>query len=253
MSFHPDTDDHIAQCVACQTRLAREGGDVDLARAWYGVAATVWAEQIRPVERLAAWLLRSPGLARALVTTPSLLLSWIVASMVVFAIGIVATAGSGEPWVALLAPPLAGIGVAYAYGPGVDPAFELSQTMAVSDRMVLLVRVVAVFSVNALIGLVATLIATEVGGVTFGWLLPMTAVSAVGLAGATVSRSANTGVALALGAWGIVVLGSAYGTRDLATAVESSALMPVYLLATGLLIVVTLYQTSGSRWDNAWQ
>lgn len=253
MNPHPDTDDHVAQCAACQARLAREGGEVDLVSVWHGVAAAVWAAPAHPVERLAAWLLRSPGLARALVTTPSLPLSWIIASVVVFAIGIVATAGSGEPWVALVAPALTGIGVAYAYGPGVDPAFELSQTMAVSDRMILLVRVVAVVTVNALIGIVATLVAAEVGELTFGWLVPMTAVSALGLAGATVSRSANAGVAVALAGWGLVVLGSAYGTRDLATAVTAGALMPVYLAATAILIVVALYQTSGSRWDGAWQ
>lgn len=227
--------------------------DVDLARVWQSVAAEMWASPASPVERLAGEALRSPGLARALVTTPSLLLSWLIASVLVLAIGVVTTAGSGEPWVALLAPALAGMAVAHAYGPGVDAAFELSQTMAVSDRMVLLVRVLAVFGVNALFGLAATLIAAEVGGLTFGWLLPMTAVSALGLAGATVSLSAYTGVGVALAGWGGVVLASAYSSRDLATAVESGALMPVYLVATVVLVVVALYETSGSRWDGAWQ
>jgi hypothetical protein len=213
----------------------------------------MWGRQTGRIERCAQWLLRSPGLARALVTTPSLVLSWICASVVILAIGVVATAGSGDPWVALLAPALAGIGVSYAYGPGIDAAFELSQSMAVSDRMVLLVRVLAVFAVNALIGLAASLVASEVGGLTFGWLLPMTAVAALGLAGATIARSANTGVAVALAGWCMVVAVSAHGTRDLATAVESAALMPVYLAATVLLIAVALYETSGTRWDRAWR
>ena len=72
-------------------------------------------------------MLRSPGLARALVTTPSLVLSWILASVVVLAAGVIATASTDTPWVALLAPALAGIGIAYAYGPGIDPAFELGE------------------------------------------------------------------------------------------------------------------------------
>ncbi len=49
---------------------------------------------------------------------------------------------------ALLAPGVAASGIAYAYGPGIDPAWELSQSMAVGDRMVLLVRVLAVFALN---------------------------------------------------------------------------------------------------------
>ena len=57
---------------------------------------------------------------------------------------------------ALLAPAFAAAGIAYAYGPGMDPAWELSQSMAVSDRMVLLVRALAVFALNAALGLAAT-------------------------------------------------------------------------------------------------
>ena len=57
---------------------------------------------------------------------------------------------------ALLAPAVAAAGIAYAYGPGIDPAWELSWSMAVSDRMVLLVRAVAVFGLNAVLGLAAS-------------------------------------------------------------------------------------------------
>ena len=123
--------------------------DVDLHRVWLGVAAEVWSRRPGPVERLAGRALRSPGLARALVTTPSLLLGWVIASAAVLAAGLFATLGTGTPYVALFAPAVAAAGIAYAYGPGIDPAWELSQSMAVSDRMVLLVRVLAVFALNA--------------------------------------------------------------------------------------------------------
>ena len=59
------------------------------------------------MERIAGWALRSPGLARALVTTSSLLPGWIIASAIVLAAGAVATLGTGTPWVALLAPAVA--------------------------------------------------------------------------------------------------------------------------------------------------
>ncbi len=55
-------------------------GDVDLDRVWLGVAAQVWRRRPGPAERAASRLLRSPGLARALVTTPSLLLGWVIAT-----------------------------------------------------------------------------------------------------------------------------------------------------------------------------
>ena len=113
--------------------------DVDLHRAWLGVAAEVWRRRPGLMERLAGRTLRSPGLARALVTTPSLLLGWVIASAAVLAAGMFAALGTGTPFVALFAPAVAATGIAYAYGPGIDPARELSQSMAVSHRMVLLV------------------------------------------------------------------------------------------------------------------
>lgn len=221
--------------------------DINLDKVWLGVASEVWATQPGHVERLASYLLRSPGLARALVTTPSLVLSWIFASAVVLAVGILATSGTDVAWVPLLAPALAGTGIAYAYGPGVDPAFELSQTMAISDRMVLLVRVVAVFGVNAILGVTASLAIAPAIGLTLFWLLPMTSVSAFGLAAATLARSANAGVAAALAGWALVVLGGAYGERNISAAVERGGLVPLYLVATVVCVGLALYATSGER------
>jgi len=79
------------------------GREVDLDRVWLNVAAGVWCRQPRGPERLAGQVLRSPGLARALVTTPSLLLGWIIATVVVLLTGAVATLGTGTPYVPLLA------------------------------------------------------------------------------------------------------------------------------------------------------
>src|SRR5580692_12076620 len=107
--------------------------DVDLDRVWIGVAAQVWRRRPGPVERLATRLLRSPGLARALLTTPSLLLPWLISTVVVFGVGATINLAGGEPLVWLLAPGLAAIGIAYAYGPGIDPAWELASSMPVSE------------------------------------------------------------------------------------------------------------------------
>jgi hypothetical protein len=245
---HPDDPAHLAGCAVCREASA-VALDVDLGRVWVTVAGEVMASPVGRVERFACWLLRSPGLARAIVATPSLVLSWLLASAAILAIGVVVTAlsGSDTPWVALLAPVLAGAGVAYAYGPGIDPAFELSQSMAVPDRLVLLARVLAVFGVNAVFGLVASLVAAPVVGLTLGWLLPMTTVAAIGLAAATLARSANVGVAAGLAGWGLIVLANAAETRDIAAAVERGWLMPFYVIGTVVCIGLTLHATSGDR------
>jgi hypothetical protein len=194
------------------------------------VAAEVWRRRPGLVERLAGRALRSPGLARALVTTPSLLLGWVLASAVVLVAGAFATLGTGTPFAALVAPAVAAAGIAYAYGPGIDPAWELSQSMAVSHRMVLLVRVLTVFALNASLGLAASAASGAAATVTFGWLLPMTAVSSLALAAATVTRSANAGAAAGLAAWAITLLSVRSASGEVTTAVASSALVLPYLL-----------------------
>src|SRR5215471_8391740 len=80
------------------------GGGVDLARVWTGVAAEVWRRHPGRIERMAARLLRSPGLARALVTTPSLLLPWLISTVVVFGVGALVSVGPGPSVVWLIAP-----------------------------------------------------------------------------------------------------------------------------------------------------
>src|SRR5262245_23612760 len=247
MREHPRDLTHVAACPDCQARESLMALDVNLDQVWNRVAAEVWASQPGRVERLATRLLHSTGLARALVTTPSLVLSWILASAVVLGAGVIATTSTDTPWVALLAPALAGIGVAYAYGPGVDPTFELGRTMPISDRMILLVRCVAVCGTDALLGLVASLVAGEALGLTLGWLLPLTAVSALALAAATLSRSANVGVMAALASWAVVILGSAKGFRDLGDAVDKdlAMLMPVYGLVTVCCLALALWATNG--------
>jgi hypothetical protein len=219
------------------------GREVDLDRVWLSVAAQVWRRQPAWPERLAGRLLRSPGLARALVTTPSLLLGWVIASVVVLLTGALATLGTGTPYVPLLAPAVAAAGIAYAYGPGIDPAWELSKSMAVGDRMVLLVRALAVFALNALLGLAASAASGTAATLTIGWLLPMTAACAVALAAATLTRSANAGVAAGLAAWATAVLAGRAVTGQFTAAVTDSALVLPYLLIALCGGAIVLYAT----------
>lgn len=217
--------------------------DVDLQRVWVGLAAEVWRRRPGLAERLARRALRSQGLARALVTTPSLLVGWLIASAVVLAAGIFATRGTGTPYVALFAPAIAAAGIAYAYGPGIDPAWELSQSMAVSDRMVLLVRGLVVFALNAALGLAASAASGTAAAITFGWLVPMSAVSALALAAATVTRSANAGVAAGLAAWAITVLSVRSASGQVTAAVAGSVLVAPYLAVAAACGAIVWFAT----------
>jgi hypothetical protein len=221
--------------------------DVDLARVWSAVAAEVWRRHPGPVERLAGRLLHSRGLARALVTTPSLLVGWVIATTVVLIAGTLAAQGTGTPYVALLAPGIAAAGIAYAYGPGVDPAWELSCSMAVSERMVLLVRALAVFGLNAALGLAASAASGTATTVTFGWLVPMTAVCALSLAAATIARSANVGMVVGVSGWVFAVLSGQAAVGRMTAAITDSALVLPYLMLAACCAAIVLYATRLER------
>ncbi|HEY4028117.1 MAG TPA: hypothetical protein VGO86_16940 [Candidatus Dormibacteraeota bacterium] len=239
MITHPDDPLHVAGCAACRAG-AQPPPDVDLGRVWLEVAGRTWSRPRGPVERLASSLLGSPGLARALVTTPSLLRAYVAATAAIFVAGAVFERGTGAPLVAVLAPALAGAGIAYAYGPGADGVFELSRSMPVSGQMVLLARALAVFALNSALGLGAAMVASGASGVALGWLVPMTAVCGLALAVATVSRSAAVGVSAGLAAWCATVLASTGSTGHLDAATTEGWLVPAYVLIAIAGVVVAV-------------
>jgi hypothetical protein len=222
-------------------------GGVDLGRVWTGVAAEVWRRHPGWIERTAARLLRSPGLARALVTTPSLLLPWLISTVVVFGVGALVSLGPGQPLVWLLAPAVAAVGIAFAYGPAIDPAWELSSSCAVPDRMVLLIRVIAVFGLNAVLGLLASVASGAAAALTFGWLLPMTGVSALALAAAVAARSAGVGAGAGVGAWVITVLATETASGQLTASVTNAHAYLPYLAVAACCAAVVIYAVRPGR------
>jgi hypothetical protein len=222
-------------------------GGVDLDRVWAAVAAEVWRRHPGLVERTAARLLRSPGLARALVTTPSLLLPWLISTVVAFGVGALVTIGPGQPLVWLIAPGAAAVGIAFAYGPGTDPAWELSLSCAVPDRVVLFARGMAVFAVNAALGLLASAVSGAAAALTFGWLVPMTAVCALALAVSVTVRSASAGAGAGVAAWAITVLASQTASgQATATATNVHAYLP-YLAVAACCAAIAGYATRPQR------
>lgn len=240
--------------------------DVDLDRTWHGVMGEVWAQPVGPVELGARRVLRSAALARVFVVSPSLILAWIAASAVVFALGAVVTTLTETPFIPLVAPALAAIGVSYAYGSGADVAYEISRTMPVSARMILLVRIAIVFGINTVLAGAASLITPVLMGVTLLWLLPMVAMSMLGLAIATVSGRPLLGGGTALLVWCAIVLRPVFEQRkqplvsiDIGEVVSRSTLqhqLPLYLAVIAVCTVIVIWWNDGyarGQEDSSWQ
>jgi hypothetical protein len=109
--------------------------------------------------------------------------------------------------------------------------------------MVLLVRALAVFGLNAAFGLAASAASGVAAAVTLGWLLPMTAVCALALATTTLARSANVGVAAGVAGWVIMILAGQVTTGRIGAAVTTSMLWLPYLAFAGCCTAIVLYAT----------
>jgi hypothetical protein len=108
---------------------------------------------------------------------------------------------------------------------------------------VLIARALAVFGLNAALGLIASAASGVAASVTFGWLVPMTAVSTLALAAATLARSANVGLAVGLSGWAITVLGARAASGSYTAAVTSASLFLPDLLFAAACGAVAWYAT----------
>lgn len=221
---------------------AMHGVDIDIGRVWHGVTGRMWERQPGPFERLVRRLSGSPAVARALVATPSLLMAWLIASVLIVVLGAFITEVAGQPLIPLLAPVLAGTGVAFAYGAAADPAWEITRSVAFPQHLLLIVRVAAVFLTNSVIGIGASLATGSAVGITFLWLIPMASVSLVALAAALWTESPVIGSAVAMIVWLGFILRSAVTDRlgQAIAASEIRAALPVYALLAAVSAALIL-------------
>jgi hypothetical protein len=233
---------HLNGCPHCRAALPADGAW--LSAHWRHLVSAVAGPRLTLIERLLRRLGLPEHLARLLTATPTLSRSWLTAVTAVLGFAVVFSYAShhtvSEParlLPFLLVPPVLPLaGIALAYGPVVDPAYEMLAATPVAGARLLLVRATAVL----VTALVAAGLATPLlpGPPLLGaaWLLPALALTAGGLALATrlPALLATGGLA---GAWmaSVLLLGGLSGERLLAF---RPAAQLVYAGAAALLIVV---------------
>jgi len=140
------------------------------------------------------------------------------ASLMVMALGGLVTllphgapAGQMLPF-ALAAPIVAAVGVAFVYGPFVDPALEIELATRATPRLVLLARLALVFGFDLALGLTASAVLSLLSdGVSFwplvqAWLAPMAFLSTLALLLGVLSADPTLGTLVSLGLWFLQVL-----------------------------------------------
>jgi hypothetical protein len=116
------------------------------------------------------------------------------------------SADTALPFV-LVAPVVAAMGVAFVYGPAVDPTLEIELATPVSPRLVLLARLALVFGFDLGLGLagsaILSLLRAEISfwPLVSAWLAPMAFLSALAFLLTISSLEPGVGMLVSLGLW----------------------------------------------------
>ncbi|SDO96182.1 Transmembrane transcriptional regulator (anti-sigma factor RsiW) [Actinopolyspora xinjiangensis] len=183
-------ESHLVECARCADRVAGAVEHTELAPRVENVRGRVLdhisAETLPRTSREPRTPIHWPRVRRLLTAAPALRLPWLVAAVLVVACAAALSLLSGGAEQAgsvllLNAPLLPLAGVALSYGPGMDPAYELTLATPYSGLRLLLLRTVSVLAVTVPL-LLGTSFVFPTGGISAAaWLLPCLALVLVTL------------------------------------------------------------------------
>ena len=203
---------HLLSCARCRAGLAAvaavAGGRREESSAmWDAILERVDRPTRSVVERMLAAVGVRANVARLLATTPALRAAWLAAVTLVAAFAVAAAnIDGGDPWPLLVIAPLLPLaGVATAYGPALDPTYEIAVAAPMSALRLALWRTLAVVATTLPVLLVATVFAPGAGWAPFGWVIPSLALISVTLGLSGWMPPERAGVVVGLG-WLIAVV-----------------------------------------------
>jgi hypothetical protein len=180
---------HLTSCAACRLQAGELVDPARLRRLRAALIDAVDEPRAGVAERLLLRLGVADHTARLLAATPALRGSWLLA--VAATLGFAVLAGWTHPGqdanLAFLcvAPLVPLAGIAAAYGPGVDPTYEIGLAAPLGSFRLLLLRAAAVLGTATLLAATASLALPQLGWDAVGWLLPALGLTASSLALAT--------------------------------------------------------------------
>jgi hypothetical protein len=178
---------HLVGCEECRTVLAQRVSLTTrprLEQIWDGVVDRLDAPRVGPIERALCAIGVPEHAARLLAATPALHASWLLANSALLAFAVLAAhaATGGALAFLALAPLLPLAGVATAYGPGVDPTYEIGMAAPLSSFRLLFIRAASALVASIFLVGLAALAVPSVAWSAAVWLLPALALSLGSLA-----------------------------------------------------------------------
>ena len=219
---------HLIHCADCRARIATYVDSPPLDVVWNRIQEQAQAPAPSLLERMLIRLGVSEPDALLVAVAPSLRASWLFGLAITLGFVALSAAYGGSRGLALfllVAPLVPVAGVAFAYGPDVDPAYEVGVAVPYSASRLLLLRSGAVLATSLPLVLAAALLVPALSWTAVSWVLPALAFTAVMLAASTWIRPTITGVGLGI-VW-ICAVGSA-ALDDNPAAVLDPALLLIY-------------------------
>lgn len=243
-------EQHVLRCAQCRADVARLVDQAPLAAVWDNVLSAVEVRRVGFIQRLLVRVGLSPSDSLLIGAAGTYRVAWLAGVVAVLCFAVLAAlfAHDGGVGLFLIAAPLAPVaGVAAAYGPSADPAFETVQAAPYA-----LVRLIALRSMSVLIACVpltvmAGLLLPTASSVAVAWLLP-----AVGFIVSVLTASAwvdpvLAALVVAVG-WISCVLLAVRGGDPLVLFAPSAVLAYLVLLVVAGLILLHRLIGSAPSW-----
>jgi hypothetical protein len=233
---------HLLTCETCRAAIVPLSEAPRLEAMWHAIETSLDAPRAGLLERALIRVGVRDHVARLLSATPSLRLSWLLAEGIALGSAALAAHGAaGRPdagpmlFLFLVLAALTPVaGVAAAFGPGVDPTYEIGIASPMRSDQLLFIRASAVLVVSMVLGLVAASVLPGTGWTAALWLVPALGLTLATLALATWLRPIVAACAVGL-AW--------IALAAVASTVEGDALAAFRMggqLLSGLVVAVSV-------------
>lgn len=246
---------HLLSCDRCRQILASTAPRDPSDATWRGIERALDAPHAGLVERSLLHLGVREHIARLLAATPSLRLSWFFAEAL--ALGSAAVAATRTAGTDMAVPtlflflvlaaltPVAG--VAAAFGPGIDPAYEIGVAAPMRGDRLLFIRAAAVLSTSLVIASVASLALPGFDRSIALWLLPALGLTLATLALAAWMRPIVAACAVGLAWLLIAAIGSVATADPLAAFHLVAQLAYAGVIAGSSLVLIRRYAATEGR------
>jgi hypothetical protein len=240
-------ESHVLNCLQCQTAVADLAPVTGLDPVWEDVLAEIEVPPPGLAQRVLMRLGMRPSDALVVASAVVFRTAWLAGmiTVLVFAVLAATLAPDGGVGLFLLTAPLIPVaGVAAAYGPSADPAYELGQAAPYPGVRLVLLRSLCVLATAVPLTVLAGLLLPSPAVVAVAWLLPATGfVVSVVTAGNWIDPAYAAGV---VGTGWVVAVAVAAAHRD-PLAVIAPAALAAYAALIAVATIVFIHRLIGAE------